>query len=109
MTGSRPRGNHHPTVKPARLMSWLVRLVTPPDGVVLDPFMGSGSTLLGAHLSGVPGVRCVGIEMSPEYCEIIRARWGAREEVRAIMEGLDRSEAAVESRACQLSLIPVEG
>ena len=40
----RGEGNTHPTVKPQALMQWLVRLVCPPDGIVLDPFMGSGTT-----------------------------------------------------------------
>ena len=69
----RPRGNHHPTPKPVDLMRWLVRLVMPPDpeAVVLDPFAGSGSTLIGAHLEGV---RWMGVEREPDYCEIVQAR-----------------------------------
>ena len=66
--------NHHPTVKPTDLMRWLVRLVTPPGGLVLDPFMGSGSTGRGALLE-----RCefVGIESDAEYVEIAKARIAA--------------------------------
>ena len=63
--------NHHPTVKPTDLMRYLCRLVTPPDGVVLDPFMGSGSTGKAALLEGF---RFIGIEREPEYVEIARAR-----------------------------------
>lgn len=63
--------NTHPTVKPTDLMRWLVRLVTPPGGVVLDPFAGSGSTLVAARAEGV---RCIGIEREAEYAEIIAAR-----------------------------------
>lgn len=63
--------NKHPTVKPTDLMRYLCRLVTPPGGVVLDPFMGSGSTGKAAMLEGF---RFVGCEMSPEYLEIARAR-----------------------------------
>lgn len=63
--------NTHPTVKPTELMRWLVRLVTPPGGVVLDPFAGSGSTLVAARAEGV---RAIGIEREPEYAEIIAAR-----------------------------------
>jgi len=68
--------NYHPTVKPSRLMRWLVRLVSPPalDGlppVVLETFAGSGTTMVAAELEGV---RCIGIEMEPRYCDIIRAR-----------------------------------
>jgi site-specific DNA-methyltransferase (adenine-specific) len=65
------RANHHPTVKPITLMRYLVRLVTPRDGVVLDPFMGSGSTGCAAMLEGV---RFIGIELSAEYLEIARRR-----------------------------------
>lgn len=71
------RANHHPTVKPIALMRYLVRMVTPPDGVVLDPFMGSGSTGCAAM---VEGMRFVGIDITPEYVEIARkriARWSA--------------------------------
>ena len=63
--------NHHPTVKPTSLMQYLVRLVTPPNGTVLDPFMGSGSTGKGCVYEGFD---FVGIEQSPEYIEIARAR-----------------------------------
>ena len=63
--------NIHPTVKPTDLMRYLCRLVTPPGGVVLDPFMGSGSTGKAAMLEGF---RFIGIELSPEYAEIARAR-----------------------------------
>lgn len=66
-----PKGNHHPTVKPTDLMAYLVRLVTPPGGLVLDPFMGSGSTGKAAMREGF---RFIGCEMSPEYLEIARAR-----------------------------------
>ena len=67
----RGEGNIHPTVKPTDLMRYLCRLVTPPGGTVLDPFMGSGSTGRGALLEGFD---FIGIEMSPEYLEIARAR-----------------------------------
>jgi DNA modification methylase len=63
--------NHHPTVKPLALMRWLVRLVTPPGGLVLDPFAGSGSTGCAAVLEGCG---FVGVEASAEYLEIARAR-----------------------------------
>jgi site-specific DNA-methyltransferase (adenine-specific) len=65
--------NHHPTVKPTDLMRYLCRLVTPPDGLVLDPFTGSGSTGKAAILEGF---RFVGCELSAEYIEIARARIG---------------------------------
>lgn len=63
--------NHHPTVKPVALMRWLVRLVTPRGGVCLDPFAGSGSTLVACELEGLVGV---GIEREPEYVDIAVAR-----------------------------------
>lgn len=69
--GGGTRANIHPTVKPVDLMRWLCRLVTPPGGVVLDPFMGSGSTGIGALREGF---RFVGIEQSQEYFDIACAR-----------------------------------
>jgi DNA modification methylase len=63
--------NHHPTVKPTDLMRYLCRLVTPPGGVVLDPFTGSGSTGKAATLEGF---RFIGIEREAEYVEIAKAR-----------------------------------
>lgn len=63
--------NFHPTVKPIALMEYLVRLVTPPGGTVLDPFMGSGSTGVAAARLGFD---FVGVEMNEEYIEIARAR-----------------------------------
>ena len=66
-----PRRNHHPTVKPTDLMRYLCRLITPPGGIVLDPFMGSGSTGKAAVLEGF---NFIGIEREPEYMEIARAR-----------------------------------
>lgn len=61
----------HPTVKPVALMRWLVRLVTPAGGRVLDPFMGSGTTGIAAVLEGRP---FIGIERKPAYFEVARAR-----------------------------------
>ena len=66
-----PRANHHPTVKSVALMRWLIRLVTPPGGIVLDPFAGSGSTGVACILEGFD---FVGIEMEPEYVEIAMKR-----------------------------------
>lgn len=69
----RERGddNNHPTVKPLALMRYLVRLVTPPGGIVLDPFMGSGTTALACRDEGF---RFVGIEREAQYIEIARRR-----------------------------------
>ena len=69
-----PGRNHHPTVKPTDLMRYLCRLVTPPGGLVLDPFAGSGSTGKGALLEGF---RFLGIERDPEYVAIAQARCAA--------------------------------
>ena len=66
-----PRANGHPTVKPISLMRFLVRLVVPPGGLVLDPFAGSGSTGIAAVLEGR---QFVGIEREIEYVDIARAR-----------------------------------
>jgi DNA modification methylase len=63
--------NTHPTVKPAALMRWLIRLVTPPGGIILDPFGGSGSTGVAARAEGV---RCILIEREADYLDIIRQR-----------------------------------
>jgi DNA modification methylase len=72
--GLQPRGNFHPTVKPVELMRWLVRLVTPPDGVVLDPFMGSGTTGMACRYEHR---RFIGIEREAEYIEIAERRIAA--------------------------------
>lgn len=63
--------NTHPTVKPVELMRWLVKLVTPPQGVVLDPFMGSGTTGVACMKDGF---KFVGVERELEYLEIAQAR-----------------------------------
>lgn len=65
------RQNHHPTVKPTDLMRHLVRLVTPAGGVVLDPFLGSGTTAIAAEMEGFAWV---GIEREAEYVAIAEAR-----------------------------------
>lgn len=65
------RQNHHPTVKPTDLMRYLVKLITPPNGIVLDPFTGSGSTGKGAVIEGF---NFIGIELDPDYVAIATAR-----------------------------------
>jgi DNA modification methylase len=67
----RGEGNAHPTVKPVGLMRYLCRLVTPPGGIVLDPFCGSGTTGVAAALEGFD---FAGIEREAEYLEIARRR-----------------------------------
>ena len=85
--------NYHPTVKPIRLMRWLVRLVTPPGGIVLDPFSGSGTTICAAHCEGI---RAVGLEINPDYLTIAQARsahW-ARYRDAAVSEAKAINQAA---------------
>lgn len=65
------KNNFHPTVKPAALMRYLIRLVTPPNGTVLDPFAGSGTTLVAAIHEQFDSI---GIELTPDYWPIIEAR-----------------------------------
>ena len=72
----RGEGNSHPTVKPTDLMRYLVRLVTPPNGTVLDPFMGSGST---GKAAIAEGFNFIGIDMDEAYVAIAKARMGALE------------------------------
>jgi site-specific DNA-methyltransferase (adenine-specific) len=71
MAPSLPQSNHHPTVKPVALMRWLVQMVTPPEGIVLDPFAGSGTTGVAAAYLGFP---CILIEQDEEYCQIAASR-----------------------------------
>jgi len=68
---TQPVPNHHPTVKPTSLMQYLVRLVTPKDGVVLDPFMGSGST---GKACVYEGFNFIGIDQDLDYVNIAKAR-----------------------------------
>jgi hypothetical protein len=72
--GLEGESNTHCTVKPCELMRYLCRLITPPGGIILDPYMGSGSTGKAAHLEGF---QFIGIEKEPEYVEIARARIAA--------------------------------
>jgi DNA modification methylase len=69
--GLKENKNFHPTVKPVDLMRYLVKLVTPKGGTVLDPFNGSGTTGVACKLEGF---NYVGLEFDPEYCKISRAR-----------------------------------
>ena len=75
--------NHHPTVKPVALMTYLCRLITPPNGIVLDPFMGSGSTGISALLEGF---RFCGMEMDNDYFKIAEARINSYEEYRKFIK-----------------------
>ena len=75
--------NTHPTLKPINLMTYLCRLVTPEGGIVLDPFMGSGSTGIAALLEGF---RFVGMEMDEDYFKIAEARINSYEEYRSLLK-----------------------
>jgi site-specific DNA-methyltransferase (adenine-specific) len=75
------RQNFHPTVKPTDLMRYLIKLVTPPNGIVLDPFTGSGSTGKAAILEGF---RFIGIEMTEDYIPIIEGRLKHAEDQRGL-------------------------
>ena len=83
------RRNHHPTVKPVALMRYLCRFVTPPDGLVLDPFCGSGSTGVAAVREGF---RFIGIDSDGEFVKIARDR--IRHAVRTVKEQLPSMVAA---------------
>jgi DNA modification methylase len=74
LRGKTPRRNTHPTVKPVKLMEYLITLVTPPNGIVLDPFFGSGTTGVAAVNLGF---NYIGIELDEHYVEIARRRINA--------------------------------
>ena len=88
-------GVAHSTVKPVTLMKWLVRMVTPPNGTVLDPFAGSGTTLEAAMLEGF---NVIGIEREADYLPLIQAR-------------IDRATAELEAQAEAEAdtLFPIDG
>ena len=87
-----PKSNYHPTVKPISLMRYLCRLVTPPGGIVLDPFTGSGTTGCAATLEGFG---FVGIEREAEYAEIARRRVEHWREVANIEDVQEKLFAAI--------------
>ena len=88
-------GTAHPTVKPIALMRWLVRMVTPPNGTVLDPFAGSGTTLEAAMLEGF---NVTGVEREADYLPLIQAR-------------IDRATTALaaQAEADADTLFPIDG
>ena len=97
--------NFHPTVKPVDLMAWLCRLVTPPGGIVLDPFMGSGTTGVAAVRHGF---RFLGIEQSPEYFDIACRRIAHAVEQEERMPRVEH-EIAKAVRAEQLTMFAAAG
>jgi DNA modification methylase len=80
---TQPTQNIHPTVKPIDLMRYLVRLVTPPNGICLDPYLGSGTTAIACEIEKF---RWIGIELMPEYAEIAKARIGAVKDYEATLD-----------------------
>lgn len=88
--GGRSVRNHHPTVKPIALMRWLCRLVTPPGGIVADPFTGSGTTGGAARLENL---RFIGMELGDEYVPIAVARI-AHADAQSFQESLFATEGA---------------
>jgi hypothetical protein len=99
------RRNNHITVKPTDLMRYLCRLITPPGGIVLDPFMGSGSTGKGAVLEGF---QFIGIEQDAEYLEIARARIAAavaRSEALSLEQRVAWLETQVQAQGAKLKRI----
>lgn len=80
----RVNGTAHPTVKPLALMRWLVRLVTPPGGTVLEPFAGSGTTVEACILEGF---RCIAIEREADYLPLVVQRINRRRDPVAAVKG----------------------
>lgn len=76
-----PRANHHPTVKPVQIMKYLVNLICPPGGILLEPFGGSGTTLIAADKTKHT---CYISELNPEYCDIILARFEFASGLKAV-------------------------
>ena len=96
------RRNHHPTVKPTDLMRYLCRLITPKNGTVIDPFMGSGSTGRAAFLEGF---KFVGIEREEEYYEIAKRRiTAAQKQPDLFHHGETDKPETKQERAEQISL-----
>jgi DNA modification methylase len=81
--GKTKRKNIHPTVKPIDLMRYLVRLVTPPNGICLDPYLGSGTTAIACEMEKFSWI---GIELVPEYAEIAKARIGAVKDYESTLD-----------------------
>ncbi len=81
--GKTKRKNTHPTVKPIDLMRYLVRLVTPKNGICLDPYLGSGTTAIACEMEKFSWI---GIELMPEYAEIAKARIGAVKDYEATLD-----------------------
>ena len=90
-----PMANIHPTIKPVALMRYLVRMITPPNGIVLDPFNGSGTTGVACK---VEGFNYVGIELDAEYCKISEARIEGWKEEIEMPDTIQRKEVKKEAQ-----------
>ena len=96
----------HPTVKPVAMLADAIRDVTKRGDIVLDPFAGSGSTLIAAEKTGRQA-RC--IEYEPKYCDVIVRRWQAYTGKAAMFEGIDLTFEDFESaRASSAPLRPAK-
>jgi hypothetical protein len=95
------RINNHPTVKPIALMRYLCRLITPKNGTILDPYMGSGSTGIAAKLEGF---QFTGIEREEEYCKIAQSRmdaWSEEEKVKPAVETITHKITRIQNEIKQ--------
>ena len=81
-----PQSDQHPTPKPVPLLEELIRACSPTQGLVLDPFAGSGSTLIASERTGRT---CLAVELEPRYCDIAIARWESLTQRRATCEGAE--------------------
>lgn len=88
-----PQKNHHPTCKPVKLMAYLIAIGSRPDDIVLDPFVGSGTTGVAAKMSSR---QYIGIDINPEYCEIAEKR-------------IADTKAEMEEEARQMDMFQMEG
>ena len=101
-----PSSNFHPTVKPVKLMQYLVRLVTPPNGLVLDPFCGSGTTGIACRLEGF---NFVGMEREEDYAKIAQARidnWFGASDKDSVPESSSLVESASAEDSASARLEP---
>jgi DNA modification methylase len=89
--GDNENRNIHPTVKPVDLMRYLIKLVTPKNGVVLDPFMGSGSTGVGTLIEDF---NFIGMEMDQEYFEIAKQRIENFEEFKELLDSKKKKQSS---------------
>lgn len=104
---TKARQNFHPTVKPVALMRWLVRLVTPLGGTVLDPFLGSGTTAIAATLEGFEWKGC---ELTAEYVPIIEARtkWATKERAKLLAAPVKPAQKKRAPKVAPAAVIPAQ-